>query len=112
MQTIEMQDYSPAARRYWWTVMFLGVWALIFAVSKVGQLEGMLLLQVLVGALVSAVVGFFPVRIPGTKTSIAGGEVFLSLVLLVYGAPAAVLAAVFEGTVASWRTSRRWTSRI
>ena len=112
MQLIDMQDYSPAARRYWWTVVFLGVWALVFAISKVGQFEGVLLLQVLVGALVAAIVGFFPVRIPGTKTAIAGGEIFIFLVLLVYGAPAAVLAAVFEGTVASWRSSTRWTSRI
>ncbi len=112
MQLIEMQDYSPAARRYWWIVMVLGVWALIYSISKVGQFEGMLLLQVLVGALVAAVVGLFPVRIPGTKTAIAGGEIFIFLVLLVYGAPAAVLAAVFEGTVASWRASKRWTSRI
>ena len=67
MQLIDMQDYSPAARRYWWTVVFLGVWALIYAISKVGQFEGVQLLQVLVGALVAAVVGFFPVRIPGPR---------------------------------------------
>ena len=46
MQLIDMQDYSPAARRYWWTVMVLGVWALTYAISKVGQFEGMLLLFV------------------------------------------------------------------
>ncbi|HEX7560348.1 MAG TPA: EAL domain-containing protein [Usitatibacter sp.] len=112
MQLIDMQDYSPAARRYWWTVVFLGVWALIYAISRVGQLEGVQLLQVLAGALVAAIVGFFPVQIPGSKTSIAGGEIFIFLVLLVYGVPAAVLAAAVEGTVASWRTSKRWTSRI
>ena len=112
MQLIDMQDYSPAARRYWWIVMFLGVWALVYAVSKVGQLEGVQLLQVLMGALVAVVVGFFPVLIPGAKTAIAGGEIFIFLVLLIYGAPAAVLAAAVEGTVASWRSSKRWTSRI
>jgi diguanylate cyclase (GGDEF)-like protein/PAS domain S-box-containing protein len=112
MQIIDMQDYSPAARRYWWTVVVLGVWALIYSISRVGQLEGVQLLQVLMGALVAAIVGFFPVNIPGSKTSIAGGEIFIFLVLLVYGAPAAVLAAAVEGIVASWRTSRRWTSRI
>ncbi|HEY4997809.1 MAG TPA: diguanylate cyclase, partial [Usitatibacter sp.] len=112
MQLIDMQDYSPAARRYWWTVMVLGVWSLVYALSKVGQFEGVLLLQVLVGALVAAIVGFFPVRIPGAKTAIAGGEIFIFLVLLVYGMPAAVLAAALEGAVASWRSSKRWTSRI
>ena len=112
MQLIDMQDYSPAARRYWWIVVFLGVWALIYSISRVAQFEGEQLLQVLAGALVAAIVGLFPVRIPGAKTAIAGAEIFIFLVLLVYGAPAAVLAAAVEGTVASWRSSRRWTSRI
>src|SRR5471032_1090061 len=112
MQLIDMQDYSPAARRYWWIVVFLGVWALVYAISRVGQLEGVQLLQVLAVAVVAAVVGFFPVLIPGAKTAIAGGEIFIFLVLLMFGAPAAVLAAAVEGIVASWRSSMRWTSRI
>ncbi|MGZ5595748.1 MAG: putative bifunctional diguanylate cyclase/phosphodiesterase [Usitatibacter sp.] len=112
MQLIDMQDYSPAARRYWWAVVFLGVWALVYSISKVGEFEGVHLLQVLAGALVAAIVGFFPVLIPGAKTAMAGGEIFIFLVLFVYGAPAAVLAAAVEGTVASWRSSKRWTSRI
>ena len=112
MPLIDMQDYTPAARRYWWTVVFLGVFALVYAIAKVGQFEGMLLLQVLVGAAVAAIVGLFPVRIPGAKTAIAGGEIFIFLMMLVYGAPAAVLAAALEGAVASWRSSKRWTSRI
>ena len=77
-----------------------------------GELQGATLLQVLAGATVAAIVGFFPVRIPGAKISIAGGEIFIFLVMLVYGAPAAVLAAAVEGAVASWRSSKRWTSRI
>jgi diguanylate cyclase (GGDEF)-like protein/PAS domain S-box-containing protein len=111
MPVIDMQDYTTAAKRYWWTVVVLGVWALMYAVARVGQYEGMLLLQVLVGAMVAAIVGLFPVRIPGAKTAIAGGEIFIFLILLVYGAPAAVVAAALEGGVASWRSSKRWTSR-
>ena len=111
MSLIDMQDYTPAARRYWWTVVFLGIWALIYAIARLGELEGMLLLQVMVGAVVAAIVGLFPVRIPGAKTSIAGGEIFIFLMMLVFGPPAAVLAASVEGAVASWRTSTRWTSR-
>ena len=71
MSLIDMKDYTPAAKRYWWTVVFLGVWALIYSIAKIGQLEGVLLLQVLFGAAVAAIVGLFPVRIPGAKTSIA-----------------------------------------
>jgi len=112
MNLIDMQDYTPAARIYWWTVVVLGVWALIFSVAMVSELPTVTLLQVLVGATVAAVVGFFPVRIPGAKTAIAGGEIFIFLVMLIYGAPAAVLAAAVEGAVAAWRSSKRWTSRI
>ena len=109
---IDMKDYTPAARRYWWSVVFLGVWALIYAIARVADFQGTVLLQVLVGALVAAIVGLFPVRVPGAKTAVAGGEIFIFLILMVYGAPAAVLAAALEGLVASWRASKRWTSRI
>ena len=98
MNLIDMKDYTPAARRYWWAVVFLGVWALIYAISRVAQFQGAVLLQVLVGAGVAAVVGLFPVRIPGAKTAVAGGEIFIFLILLVYGAPAAVLAAALEAS--------------
>ncbi|HUL96192.1 MAG TPA: EAL domain-containing protein [Usitatibacter sp.] len=112
MTIIDMQDYTPAARRYWWTVVVLGVWSLTYSVSRVANLEAGMLLQVIAGALVAAIAGFFPVRIPGAKTAIAGGEMFIFLIMLVYGVHAAVLAAAFEGGVASWRASKRWTSRI
>ncbi len=112
MQFIDMQDYSTAARRYWWTVTLLGAAILLYAVVDVVSVDGRFLLQVLVGAVVSAIVGLFPVRIPGAKTSIAGAEIFIFLVMLLYGPSAAVIAAAFEGFVGSWRTSKRWTSRL
>jgi diguanylate cyclase (GGDEF)-like protein/PAS domain S-box-containing protein len=112
MSLIDMKDYTPAAKRYWWTVVFLGVWALVYSIARIGQLEGAVLAQVLFGATVAAIVGLFPVRIPGAKTAIAGGEIFIFLMLLLYGVPAAVLAAALEGAVASWRASKRWTSRV
>ncbi len=112
MSVIDMQDYTPAARRYWWAVAFVGVVALAYSILRVAQLEPLVLAQVLAGATVAAIVGLFPVRIPGAKTAVAGGEIFIFLVLLLFGAPAAVLAAAVEGAVASWRSSQRWTSRI
>jgi diguanylate cyclase (GGDEF)-like protein/PAS domain S-box-containing protein len=109
---IDMRDYTPEARRYWWTIVVLGVWALVYAIANIGDLKGPVLWKVLAGALVAAIVGFFPVRIPGAKTAIAGGEVFIFLILLLYGAPSAVLAAALEGAVGSWHISKRWTSRL
>src|SRR5512141_1037539 len=112
MPIIDMKDYNPAARRYWWCVVLLGFAALARAVVHVAQFDWPVLVQVLGGATVAAVVGLFPGRIPGTKTSIAGGEIFIFLLLLLYGTQAGVLAAALEGLVGSWRTSKRWTSRI
>src|SRR5512142_380912 len=112
MRLIDMQDYNPAARRYWWAVTLLGTAALAYSIASVVAIDGKFLIQVLAGAAVAAIVGLFPVRIPGAKTSIAGAEIFIFLVLLLYGVQAAVIAAAFEGLVASWRTSKRWTSRL
>ena len=109
---IDMQDYSPAARVYWWVVAVFGTIAIAYSVATLARMEGGSLMQALVLATVAAVVGLFPVRIPGAKTAVAGGEIFIFLILMVYGAPAAVLAAALEGLVASWRASKRWTSRI
>ena len=112
MALIDMKDYNAPTKLYWWTVVALGGIALAYAVTGVAILDPATLLQVIVGAVVAAIVGLFPVRIPGTKTSIAGAEIFIFLMLLVYGAPAAILAAALEAFVASYRTSKRWTSRL
>ncbi len=112
MPLIDMQDYLPAGRRYWWIAAILGTAALLYAVADVVAVDGTFLLQVLAGAAVAAIVGLFPVRIPGAKTSIAGAEIFIFLAMLLYGPSAAVIAAAFEGFVAAVRTSRRWTSRL
>ncbi len=112
MPIIDMQDYNTAARRYWWTVTLLGMAALTHSLATVIAIDGKFLLQVLAGAIVAAVVGLFPVRIPGSKTSIAGAEIFIFLVMMLYGPAAAVIAAAFEGFVGAMRTSKRWTSRL
>ena len=112
MPRIDMSDYTPAARRYWWSVAALGLAAFAYALARIFRLDDTVLLQTLIGAATAMAVAFFPVRIPGTKTSLAGGEIFVFLVLLLTGAPGAVVAAGLEAFVASWRTSRRWTSRL
>jgi len=109
---IDMQDYSPAARVYWWAVAVFGTIAIAYSVATLARMEGGSLMQALVLAMVAAVVGLFPVRIPGAKTSLGGAEIFIFLALLLYGPAAAVLAAALEGAVGAWRTSKRATSRI
>jgi PAS domain-containing protein len=112
MALIDMKDYNRVAKIYWWSVTVLGFLALGYAVSRIVQVPADVLVQILIGATIAAVVGLFPVRIPGAKTAIAGAEIFIFLTLLLYGAEAAVLVAAVEGLAASWRASRRWTSRI
>jgi len=112
MSLLDMKDYGPAARRYWWSITGLGYAVVAYAIYVVAGYDWPVLVQVLGGAAVAGVVALFPVRIPGTKTSIAGGEIFIFLALLLYGIEGAVLAAALEGLVGSWRTSKRWTSRI
>jgi hypothetical protein len=107
-----MPDYNRAATAYWWAVVLLGVGALVWSTLQVAVLPGSLGLQVLAGAAIATFAGFFPVRIPRSKNSFAAGEIFIFLVLLLHGPAAASLAAAGEALVGSWRTSRRWTSRI
>jgi PAS domain S-box-containing protein len=107
-----MDDYTPQAKAYWWTTTVIGAAALGLALQDLSQLDGTIMLQVACGIAIAALSGLFPVRIPGTKTSLAGAELFIFLLLLVYGPAAATIAAAAEAAVGSCRTSKRWTSRI
>src|SRR5438105_3899635 len=109
---LQMHDYSPEAKAYWWTTAVLGLVALSIALATIAGFERGAILQIVLGATFAAVTGVFPVRIPGAKTSIAGAEIFVFLLLLIYGPAAAALAAAAEAAVGSWRTSDRWTSRL
>ena len=93
----------------WWRS---GCWSLLHCAAGWPQLPRAALLQTLAGAAIATLAGFFPVRIPRSKNSFAAGEIFIFLVLLLHGPAAASLAAAGEALVGSWRTSKRWTSRI
>ncbi|HET9652025.1 MAG TPA: EAL domain-containing protein [Usitatibacter sp.] len=112
MRILDMKDYTAGATLYWWSVTTLGAVGLAIAAYATALLPPSMLLQALIGAAVAAFVGLFPVRIPGSKTAIAAGEIFIFLVLLLYGPAPAVVAAAVEGFIASCRASKRWTSRI
>ena len=107
-----MPDYNGPATAYWWSAVLLGAVVLGWALVAVAAKQPADWLQVAAGMGIAMLAGFFPVRIPQSKNSFAAGEIFIFLTLLVQGPAAAVLAAAGEAAVGSWRTSRRWTSRI
>jgi diguanylate cyclase (GGDEF)-like protein/PAS domain S-box-containing protein len=107
-----MPDYNPRATAYWWTAVLLGGLALAYAVACVAQVSAAVEVQILVGSVLAIVAGFFPVRIPRSKNSFVAGEVFIFLLLMMHGAPAATIAAAGEAFVGAYRSSKRWTSRI
>ena len=109
---LDMDDYTPQAKIYWWVTTVLGASILALSFFQVAGLDPTAQLQVAVVVLIAALIGVFPVSIPGTKTSLAGAEIFIFLLLLLHGPAACALAAAAEAAVGSWRTSRRWTSRI
>ncbi len=107
-----MPDYNRKATVYWWTMVLLGSAAIAYSVFAVRSLPLDVIAQILVGGILAAVAGFFPVRIPGSKNSFVAGEIFIFLLLLMHGAPAATIAAAGEAFVGAYRSGTRWTSRI
>src|SRR5258708_23596695 len=105
-------DYNAAATRYWAVLVAGGLAAAAFSGLRVASLSPASISQVLAIGLVAAVVGMFPLHPPKTKVSIAAGDLFIFLLLLLHGTEAAVVGAVMESAVCVWRTSRRWSSRI
>lgn len=105
-----MHDYNASAKSYWWLIAAIGYALLAHAIFRASSMPATTLIQIALAAAFVGVVACFPVEIPGTKMSVAGGEIFIFLALLLFGAEAAVLIAVVEAGVASARTSKRWTS--
>ena len=93
-------------------MVLLGGVAIAYSLLAVRSLPFEVVGQILAGSILAAVAGFFPVRIPGSKNSFVAGEIFIFLLLLMHGAPAATIAAAGEAYVGAYRSSKRWTSRI
>ena len=112
LHTALMPDYNAKAAAYWWCAVVLGAAVLAGSMFSVSQEAPWTVLQILAGMAVAMLAGCFPVRLPRQKHSFAAGEIFIFLLLLIHGPAAAALAAAGEAAVGSWRTSKRWTSRI
>ncbi len=107
-----MPDYNRPASLYWWLLVVAGAGVWLQCLASLLPMTWLLGLELAAGLLLALAAGLVPVRLPGIKQSLAVGEIFLFLVLLVLGPAAAALAAAGEAFVASFRTSKRWTSRI
>ena len=107
-----MPDYNAKATAYWWCAVLAGSAVLGWSIASVWSQPPMELWQVAAGMAAAMLAGCFPVRIPRQKHSFAAGEIFIFLLLLIHGPAAAALAAAGEAAVGSWRTSKRWTSRL
>ena len=109
---IDMCDYNPRSRLYWQCAVGGGAVALVWSIGSIVDQGAWFALQVALGALVVGLTALFTVKIPGAKTSIAAAEIFIFLMLMLFGPAAATVAAAVEGSVGAFRTSKRWTSRI
>lgn len=107
-----MPDYNRAAATYWWAMAALGVVLLAWASYSVSLLPVSQQLRIGCGVVLAMLAAGFPVRIPRSTNSFAAGEIFIFLLLLLYGPAAASIAAAGESLVGALRTSKRWTSRI
>ena len=112
LHTALMPDYNRKATTYWWLMVALGTGFLIHATWRVYGLPLSVLPQIVLGTGMAVLAGFFPVRIPGSKNSFVAGEVFIFLLLLMHGTSAATIGAAGEAFIGSYRSSKRWTSRI
>jgi signal transduction histidine kinase len=107
-----MPDYNAKAAAYWWAVVLLGTAVLAHSLQHVVALPPRAWGHVVGGTLLAMLAGLVPVRIPRSHNSFTAGEIFIFLLLLIDGPQAAALASACEASVGSWRTSKRWTSRI
>jgi signal transduction histidine kinase len=107
-----MPDYNRKAAVYWWSAVTAGAAVLLHAIQTVAGLPAPALWQAAGATALAMLAGFVPVRVPRSTNSFTAGEIFIFLLLLVHGPGAAALAAACEALVGSWRSSKRWTSRI
>jgi diguanylate cyclase (GGDEF)-like protein/PAS domain S-box-containing protein len=107
-----MPDYNLKAAVYWWVVVVAGALLLASQVRELIALPATDLGVSLAGALLAMLAALFPIRIPRWKTAFTAGEIFIFLLLLLQGPAAATLAAAGDGLLGSWRSSKRWSSRL
>jgi diguanylate cyclase (GGDEF)-like protein/PAS domain S-box-containing protein len=107
-----MPDYNRRAGTAWWLGFMLGGAALLWAVVDTAQRGPEVVALTAAALLLAVLAAMFPVRMTGARHGYSAGDILIFLALLALGpAPAAVVAAG-DAFVGSWRSSRRWTSRL
>jgi len=112
LQQALLPDYNRKAALYWWTMVLLGGATIAYSLRQVAALPSDTVWQPVAGVVIATLAGAFPLRIPRSTNSFAAGEIFIFLLVLLHGPAAAALASAGEALVGSWRTSKRWSSRI
>jgi len=107
-----MPDYNRKAAVYWYAGVLLGAAVLVHCLHSVAARSERTWIEVAFGVAVAMLAALFPVQIPRTKNSLAAGEIFIFLLLLLHGPAAATVASAGEAAVGAYRTSKRWSSRI
>lgn len=104
-------DYSPASLILWMLLVGLGGASVVYAlVMMQWQVINPVILLVVVALLITA--NLLPVKAPDGKLAIATGDFVVFLLLLTYGAHAAVIAAAIGSLAAVVASSKRITSHI
>ena len=85
-------DYNRAARWYWVAMVAAGGFALGAALLQLAWLPPDALLQVAAGLACTVLAALLPVAVPGVRVSFVVGELFIFVLLLLHGMPAAVVA--------------------
>jgi diguanylate cyclase (GGDEF)-like protein/PAS domain S-box-containing protein len=109
---IDMHDYTPAAKRYWFACVAIGAAVLLWALLQLEQLSSTQMTYLLLGGAGAVFAGFFPVVYPNAKWSFTFADVFHLLVLQSVGPAGAILTVAIEGCIVAMRVSKRATSRV
>ena len=107
-----LPDYNLKAAVFWWVAVLAGGVLLLAQVRALVALPAADLGVALSGIALAMLAALFPIRIPRWKTAFTAGEIFIFLLLLLQGPAAATLAAAADGLLGSWRTTKRWSSRL
>jgi diguanylate cyclase (GGDEF)-like protein/PAS domain S-box-containing protein len=112
MRFINMSDYNRRARVYWWVTTLLGLAVFTYTLPGLVNLGSGVLLKLAVVIVLVYFTGLRPIDVPGTQVSISPCDLFVFLAMLFGGLPAAMLVAISDSFIGSYRVSRRWTSRL